>query len=325
MPIQAIVLGALAGAAALVGIVKGTQGVGRIRDAKRIGERAQARHQTQFDRLLDKRAEVAASLQAYGETLARLNESTLDDARRLLERIQQMHQAKELRIPAGAHVEASTLGEFRQRVLDPPSDALSAVNAVSAGAAAGSGTLGLVGLLGAASTGTAIGTLSGAAATNATLAWLGGGSIAAGGGGMAAGTLVLGGVVAGPALAVAGLALASKGAIVLTQAQEYDSDADQHIETLRALVAFLSRLQRRALEMEEVALDLDARARKALSEVPVDFNVDDDSHVVALARALQLVKALSDIMQTPLLNEKGDLTIASEQVVVRYRSLDRDP
>ena len=35
-----------------------------------------------------------------------------------------------------------------------------------------------------ASTGTAISSLSGAAATNATLAWLGGGSIAAGGGGM---------------------------------------------------------------------------------------------------------------------------------------------
>ena len=42
-----------------------------------------------------------------------------------------------------------------------------------------------------ASTGSAIAGLSGAAATNATLAWLGGGAIAAGGGGMAAGAVVL--------------------------------------------------------------------------------------------------------------------------------------
>lgn len=49
---------------------------------------------------------------------------------------------------------------------------------------------------GAASTGTAISSLSGAAATNATLAWLGGGSLAAGGGGMAAGTAVLGTITA---------------------------------------------------------------------------------------------------------------------------------
>ena len=40
----------------------------------------------------------------------------------------------------------------------------------------------------AAGTGTAISSLSGAAATNAVLAWLGGGTIAAGGGGIAAGT-----------------------------------------------------------------------------------------------------------------------------------------
>ena len=54
----------------------------------------------------------------------------------------------------------------------------------------------------AASTGTAIATLSGAAATNATLAFFGGGSLAAGGLGMAGGTAVLGGLVAGPALCV---------------------------------------------------------------------------------------------------------------------------
>lgn len=49
-----------------------------------------------------------------------------------------------------------------------------------------------VSIFGVASTGTAISTLSGAAATNATLACLGGGAIVAGGGGIAAGTTVLG-------------------------------------------------------------------------------------------------------------------------------------
>ena len=54
--------------------------------------------------------------------------------------------------------------------------------------------------LGTASTGAAIGGLTGVAATNATLAWLGGGALAAGGGGMALGSMVLGGIIAGPAL-----------------------------------------------------------------------------------------------------------------------------
>lgn len=49
---------------------------------------------------------------------------------------------------------------------------------------------------GTASTGAAISTLSGAAATNAALAWLGGGTLAAGGGGVAAGQALL--AMAGP-------------------------------------------------------------------------------------------------------------------------------
>ncbi|MEZ9119293.1 hypothetical protein [Vibrio cyclitrophicus] len=60
------------------------------------------------------------------------------------------------------------------------------------------GAWGLVSLVGSASTGTAISSLSGVAATNATLAWFGGGSIATGGAGMAGGFWVLGGIVAAP-------------------------------------------------------------------------------------------------------------------------------
>jgi hypothetical protein len=85
---------------------------------------------------------------------------------------------------------------------------LAAINAskgVGAGLATATSSYFLVGQFAAASTGTAISTLSGAAATNATLAWLGGGSIAAGGGGVAAGTAVMGGIIAIPALAVMGI------------------------------------------------------------------------------------------------------------------------
>jgi len=83
--------------------------------------------------------------------------------------------------------------------------AISATKGAVAGVSTALGTWALVGTFGVASTGTAIGSLSGAAASNAILAWLGGGSIAAGGGGIAAGTAVLGGLVAIPVLAISGL------------------------------------------------------------------------------------------------------------------------
>lgn len=70
--------------------------------------------------------------------------------------------------------------------------------------------MGIATTFGVASTGTAISALSGAAATNAALAWLGGGALAAGGGGMAAGSTFL--TLAGPVgWAIAGLSIIASG------------------------------------------------------------------------------------------------------------------
>ena len=73
------------------------------------------------------------------------------------------------------------------------------------GFAAAGATTAAVMALGTASTGTAIASLSGAAATNATLAALGGGAIAAGGGGVALGTTILGASTLGVGLLVGGI------------------------------------------------------------------------------------------------------------------------
>lgn len=93
------------------------------------------------------------------------------------------------------------------------------------------GAWALVSAIGTASTGTAIGTLSGVAATNATLAWFGGGAIAAGGAGMSGGMLVLGGIVAVPIIY-----LAAKGAWTKARAfQDQEVLVEQEHEKLRAL------------------------------------------------------------------------------------------
>jgi hypothetical protein len=89
-------------------------------------------------------------------------------------------------------------------------------------------------LWGVASTGTLIGSLSGAAAWNATLAWLGGGSLAAGGGGMALGSLVLGGITVGPAVLIGGFVLAGEGEKALTKAREYEAQVNTAIANIEA-------------------------------------------------------------------------------------------
>lgn len=86
-------------------------------------------------------------------------------------------------------------------------------------AASGAATAAIM-ALGTASTGTAISTLSGAAATNAVLAWLGGGAIAAGGGGMALGTAILGGATLGAGLLLGGIIFNITGSTLSDKADE---------------------------------------------------------------------------------------------------------
>ena len=76
--------------------------------------------------------------------------------------------------------------------------------AMTMGSMAGAyGLTALISTYGVASTGVVIGKLSGAAATNAMLAWLGGGTLASGGWGVAAGSLVFSGVTLGVGAVVA--------------------------------------------------------------------------------------------------------------------------
>jgi len=83
-----------------------------------------------------------------------------------------------------------------------------AVAGAGVGGAAAFGAFAAAATWGTASTGTLISTLSGVAATNATLAALGGGALAAGGAGIFGGTMVLAGIVAAPALILGGAGLA---------------------------------------------------------------------------------------------------------------------
>ena len=101
------------------------------------------------------------------------------------------------------------VGEFAE---EHPGATSLAVNVATSGMAAWSNTgtiatvLGSTGVLGnTATTGVAISSLSGAAATNASLAALGGGALSVGGGGMALGTAVVAGTGAAVGSAAGGI------------------------------------------------------------------------------------------------------------------------
>jgi len=176
------------------------------------------------------------------------------------------------------------------------------IGSAGSGAATASAAYGLVGALASASTGTAISTLSGAAATNATLAWLGGGTLATGGGGMALGAMVLNGVIAGPGLLVAGF-------FVKRKAQEVETEVDRQIARMDVAemqmeqqLAILTVVLRRVYELSEATDELD-RALHLLLEQGDPANLNDAYNVARTA------KALGDLLDVAITDKNGNLLL----------------
>ena len=174
---------------------------------------------------------------------------------------------------------------------------------------------GAITTFGVASTGTAISTLSGAAASNAVLAFLGGGSLAVGGGGIAAGSAILSDIAItagwGVGLAAAGLVTTLAGKRSLNKAEEYKTDVEEACIQMQLGVDFLNALSQTAAEQCDVMRKLEKRIKKAFKyfrPILVNFDINDAYHVEVFRKNMILCKTLSDIAQTPLVDDTGDLS-----------------
>lgn len=199
------------------------------------------------------------------------------------------------------------------------------VTALGAGGLAGLAAYGGVGLLGTASTGTAIASLGGVAATNATLAWLGGGALSAGGFGMAGGAVVLGGIVAGPVLAVGGMMLASKAEEAKHSAYGNRDKARAAAEEMKTAQVTTQGIHRRFEEIHGSLTQLNKHFQPLLMGLRriVSQNTDyatysiEDRKGVMMAAAL--AKTLKNVLEAPLLTQDGTLTTASREALLETR------
>lgn len=195
------------------------------------------------------------------------------------------------------------------------------LKAAAAGAATYSSIPVAVAAFGSASTGTAIANLSGAAARNAVMAWLGGGSLVSGGGGMALGAMTLNVVTIGPTILVGGLVLNGKGEKALTEAQRYATDVEASINDQHDLRLRLDLVDSRVEELSDMLSQLEDRGVKALDELERHKVFDPDSHAEEFRRALAYAIAVRDVVSTPVLDNDGTLDDDTERLLFTYRGM----
>lgn len=198
------------------------------------------------------------------------------------------------------------------------------LGSASAAAGTGVGVTAVAGTVGVASTGAAISGLSGVAAESAMLAWLGGGSLASGGGGMALGATALNVVTIGPALLVGGFMVMGQGQKALTKARKFQAEIGVAIAKLDETDALLDAVDDRVDELRLVLERLSALAVGALDELesePFDAHV----HAERFQRALMLSVAVRDVASAQILDDEGELTDRSATLIVKYRTVAEDP
>lgn len=326
MPLPLIIAGAVG-----AGLYGAAKSVGAAIDSSNAEDINRSAHRVvrEIDGLLDKARTIT------NEQLEELGKKKYGAVTVNLKKfVEQYSQLKNVELLQRGDIDRLVVGDFDDQAMQEIRNDISMLESsalgLGAGAAAGamtafgaySGTM----LLASASTGTAISALSGVAATNATLAWLGGGSLAAGGMGMAGGMMVLGGVVAGPALAIFGSILSNSASEKLSHAKANYENAETHASLCKSTITKLEGIGAVSCLASDTLSKCRTACRRAtiaLSKVIEQsgtdysrFSEDEKNTVFKAVKTAQLVKALVD---TAILDEDGNLLGDSEANLRKVR------
>lgn len=326
MPIPFLVPGAIAAASAglaAVGIGSGAKAIKKNKQAKSINAEAQSTFDKAKTATERARNKSNKSLEKLGKTkLTVLDQSMMS----FVHTFEQIHNLKLKNSPgldelSKFHLDKQDLLEIREMSNMASSVLGGMVGGVGAGALTAFGAYGATMTFAAASTGTAIASLSGVAATNATLAFLGGGALAAGGGGMALGSTILGGAVAGPAVAVLGVVMNASASKNLDNAYSNKWKAEEAAESMKAVRTVCNAITKRSDmfrslidKLDEALVELTAQIADIIRNSGTNYAKYSEEERDIVAMAMSVASAMKSVLDTPVLNEDGSVTDESKKV-----------
>ncbi|MGY1753828.1 hypothetical protein [Blastococcus sp. SYSU D01042] len=317
IPLALIGLGASTG---LGGLVTGVMGGMKMKDAGAIADAARKRYDNSIALTEERVGDSNERIQQYGRQQEQSRRLVIERMGAFIERHRQQVKQNAAQLLDGLNVEQREIEAFTGVLTADVNWLKGAGMAALTGAGTSVGIPGAVTALGAASTGTAISSLSGAAAQNATMAYLGGGSLAAGGGGVAMGTAALGVVTIGPTLLIGGLTLNGQGEKAMTNAKDYEAKVAIAVEDHAAFRSSLDTLDTRVEEVSDVLAGLVHRAQEALF-VLEQLDFDSKQHSGEFKRAFSLTRAVRDICAVPLIAEDGQMNSDMTSVILKYKEM----
>lgn len=324
MPIP-FILGGLAIGATLFGAKKGHDAYKDMQSASNYHEEASLLYLDASNEL----EEIGKKTQETFETLGKLQTDIIEDKLyRYAELVDKFEIESSLDLADIVGEETmDNLDNVRLNIVSLETTLATVAMSGSAGALAGFGAFGGAGLMATASTGTAISTLSGAAATNATLAWFGGGSLAAGGFGIAGGTLVLGSIVAAPVIAVATSVFAANAEKKKYEALAYKQSIEVLCENMRAEGVALKAIKSKANEKNKSLKYYGREFERLLTGVEstaaikgIKISEWNEIEQKWLKSLMQIAETVLNIINAPVMNDDDALT----KRIIKYQTKCKD-
>ena len=316
MPLP-LIIGGIAAIAGVAGVGSGIHGGVKMKEANDTMKLAQRIQERAVEKFNQKNTEITELMDNLGKQELEIL-SSFKQFSDLIEKIQGRPEFKEY------NIDGVNLPKYEAEELKKVSEGagvllgvIGGAEVVTAGGFAAAGvTTSAVIAIGTASTGTAISTLSGVAATNATLAALGGGSLAAGGGGMALGSMILGGATLGVGLLIGGVIFNATGSKLSDKADEAYSQAKRTEREVDKIVAYFDELSFYAVRFK-ISLDyIEEQYRKRLTILDNIINVDkkvewqefSDEEKILVENLVLLVGLLYNVCKVKLVlkSEKED-------------------
>ncbi len=292
MPVPILLIGAAA--AGVAGIGTWLDSRGRKKTARSIYSRHRKRYESDLERCDKCSMKINGELENLGKR--RLESlGTLKLAAKFLKkaRIRKRELEKEF------DFSPEILAKWEGPSMEVSTIIRDATKSFTAGASTAVGVYGAVGSLGSASTGTAISSLSGAAVQKAILAWLGGGSLAAGGGGMAVGALTLGSLFVGPAALVSGFVEMSKAARFVTEVEAKQAEMQVARVQIKQQIEMIGVYRHRIRELRG-SIDETEKSLQRLIQMG-DPAINEDAYKVWLT-----AKTLGELLDTPITSEYNE-------------------
>ena len=324
MPIPIIIGAIAAGGATLYGAVRSIGGIVDHSEAQDITTNANSMVDRANQSLEKQREATFGLLEDYGNRKLRAFDGTVAD---FLQTFGQLKNVEALQTP---ELDKLKLGDFSNISFTGLRNDYQALKdaGLGVGAGLGSGAALAFGayngtmLLATAGTGAAISSLGGVAATNATLAWLGGGTLAAGGGGMALGVQVLGGIVLAPAAAICGHIIGNRGEEALNNALSNKEQARTIHDEAALAVGKLHAIEQVTSLANETFSTISTQLRrsvKALGDVIEtygdDYRTFDQTSREVVFRSVKFAQLIKAMIDTPILDKDGNLVLSTQKRV----------